>query len=102
MHGSPDQSGEFTPGRIFAGNFCLKVPTDEVLAGDFIEFYRQGMRVRQVKSVHRGRKHNYVQFHPSKYNAFKSQKINIKDIKSVWRIQGELVLWTGEEEATNG
>jgi len=98
---SPDQSGEFSIGRIFGGQFCMRVPTEYVCPGDYIEFYRQGMRVRQVRTVHRGRKHKFVQFVPSKYNAFRSQKVKLQDIKGVWRIQGELKLWKdpGLEEA---
>ena len=85
---TPDQSGETTRCRIFGGKTCQQVPTDEVRAGDYIEFNRRGLRVRLVDTVHRGRKHNYVQFVPSKYNPFKNQRVNLKEVKSVWRQQG--------------
>ena len=99
---SPEESGTFTPGRIFGGQLCSQVPVEGVCAGDYIVFVLHGTRTRRVKSVHHGRKHHYVQFEPCKYNAFKKQRINIRDIKSVWRIQGELVLWKEPEEEVSG
>ena len=89
----PDESGTFKVGRIYGAQLCLQISNEDVERGDYIEFYRRGQRCRRVKDVHRGRKHNYVQFEPCLVNPFKNQKINLKDIRSVWRPQPELVLW---------
>lgn len=90
-----DESGEYVVGRIFDAQFCLQIPIDHLESGDYIEFYRQGMRCRRVKSVHKGRKHNYVQFYPCRACPFKNQRINLKDIDKAWRPQPTLELWEG-------
>ena len=81
----PDESGSFRVGKVFGGRFCVQVPICTLAAGDFIEFYRDGMRVRRVVEVHRGRKHNYATFERLLANPFRSQKVNLKDIRSAWR-----------------
>lgn len=92
-----EESGTYVTGRIFGGQFCVRVPNDEVREGDYIEFCKQGTRCRRVKSVHRGRKHNYVQFDPSRYNPFKSQRIDMREVTGVWRPQPTLELWEDPE-----
>jgi hypothetical protein len=87
---TPDESGTYVAGRIFGGQFCVSVSIEVVREGDYIMFNRQGTRVRRVKSVHRGRKHNYAQFEPCRANPFKSQRINLRDVQSVWRPQPTL------------
>ncbi len=85
MDAGPDESGTFLVGKVCDGKFCTEVPIDDIQQGDYIQFYRQGTRCRCVKDVHRGRKHNYVKFVPFKSTPFKNQRINLKDIQSVWR-----------------
>lgn len=89
MDVGPEESGVFTPGKVFEGKFCVQVSIEDMREGDYIEFYRQGFRVRRVKEVHRGRKHSFVQYEPSKYNEFKKQQVSLKDIKAVWRPQSK-------------
>lgn len=87
MPASPEESGVFTPGKIFEGKFCVQIPIGDVQKGDYIEFYRQGRRTRKVKGVVKTKKHTYVQIEQSKYNPFKNQRVDVKDIYSVWRPQ---------------
>lgn len=85
MDAALTESGLFKVGKIFGGKFCVQVPLEAIQPGDYIEFYRQGTRCRLVKDVHRGRKHNYVQIEPGRYNVFKDQRVKFESISAVWR-----------------
>ena len=85
MDAALTESGVYMAGKVFGGRLCTRVPLEDIQPGDYIEFYRQGSRCRLVRDVHRGRKHNYVQIEPGKYNVFKDQRVKFESITAVWR-----------------
>ena len=71
--------------RKFNGRWHDQVSTESVQPGDYIEFYRQGYRVRKVRLVNLGHKHRFIRFEPMKVEAFKSYVVNLDEIQAVWR-----------------
>jgi hypothetical protein len=53
--------------------------------GDYIEFHRNGHRIRQAQHVHRGRKHNYVRFAAFEVETFKNRTVGFAELTRVWR-----------------
>lgn len=74
--------------RKFKGRWHEQVSVESVQPGDYIEFFRQGYRVRKVRLVNLGRRHRYVRFEPMKVETFKSYVVNLDEIQGVWRSCG--------------
>lgn len=70
------------------------VSVDEVMPGDYVEFESSGHRIRRVKKVHRGRKHEYVRVEPlPNITVLKNRKIELRSVHKVWRrgrLDGEI------------
>lgn len=55
-------------------------------AGDFIEFFRHGYRVRCIQSVNNGHKHKFIRFEPLATEAFKNRTVRFEEILRAWRV----------------
>ena len=74
--------------KLLAGQIHFQIPVAEVTGSDYIEFNRQGLRIRKVKDVHYGRKHQYISFEPlPSVTVFKKRKIHPREVLRAWRKQ---------------
>lgn len=71
--------------KIFGGVPHKRIGAIDVQIGDYIEFYKDGMRVRRVREVIIGRKRRLVKFDPAAVPVFKTQTCLLDDIVSAWR-----------------
>lgn len=71
--------------KVFAGVTHRRVGVVEVQVGDYIEFYKDGVRARRVREVLIGRKRRLVKFDPISVPVFKTQTCLLDDIIAAWR-----------------
>lgn len=71
--------------KVFAGVAHRRVGVVEVQVGDYIEFYKDGVRVRRVREVLIGRKRRLVKFEPISVPVFRTQTCLLDDIIAAWR-----------------
>lgn len=71
--------------KVFGGVPHRRVGVAELQAGDYIEFYKDGMRTRRVREVIVGRKRRLVKFEPLATPVFKTQTCLLDDIIAAWR-----------------
>jgi hypothetical protein len=67
------------------GFWHREISVEEVQPGDWVEFNRQGYRIRRVQGVHVGRKHRYIRFRPGKVPVFKNRTLKFEEVRRVWR-----------------
>lgn len=71
--------------KVFGGVPHRRIGIAELQAGDYIEFYKDGVRVRRVREVIMGRKRRLVKFDPLSVPVFKTQTCLLDDIVAAWR-----------------
>ncbi len=71
--------------KVFGGVPHKLIDVADVQIGDYIEFYKEGVRVRRVREVIIGRKRRLVKFDPISVPCFKTQTCLLDDIISAWR-----------------
>lgn len=71
--------------KLLAGHWYIQVPAEQVQSGDWIEFFRQGYRVRQVQEVHLGRKHRYIRLKPASVPTSKNRTLKLEEVVRAWR-----------------
>lgn len=71
--------------KVFAGVPHRRIGVAELQIGDYIEFYKDGVRARRVREVIIGRKRRLVKFDPISVPVFRTQTCLLDDIISAWR-----------------
>lgn len=71
--------------KVFGGVAHRRIDAVELQPGDYIIFYKEGVRARRVREVIIGRKRRMVRFDPISTPTFKTQTCQLDDVISAWR-----------------
>jgi hypothetical protein len=71
--------------KVFGGIKHRRINTIELQPGDYILFYKEGVRARRVREVIIGRKRRLVKFDPIQTPVFKAQTCQLDEVISAWR-----------------
>jgi hypothetical protein len=81
----PEEADAATEMKLIGGRPHRRIELAELAAGDYITFYKDGVRLRRVREVVIGRKRKTVKFDPAKVAVFKTQTCKLEEVLSAWR-----------------